>query len=121
MKPTEIIRYEAEKNGHDANKWLYAIKKLIDQKLALMIQENDSILLIIQLGDNDVEIHLFTTDKPATLIESIKRFIQKVKNSEIRKMYIPQPDDPNIIKAIARLGLNVAKSDKRKYAFMVTL
>jgi hypothetical protein len=121
MKPTEIIRYEAEKNGHDANKWLYAIKKLIDKHLALMLQENDSILLVIQLGDGNIEIHLFTKDTPIKLIDSIKKFIQKIKSSEVKTVYMPTPDDPNIITALKRLGLNVEKSDRPKYAWRIVL
>jgi len=121
MKPTEIIRSEAEKNGHDANRWLFAIKKLIDKKLALMLQENNSILLIIQLGDGNVEIHLFTADSPIKAIDSIKKFIKKVKASEIKRLYGPTPDDPNIINALSKLGLNVMESDRPKYAWMAVL
>ena len=121
MKPTEIIKAEAKKTGHNANGWLLAIKKLIDKKLALVLQENNSILLVIQLGGNNVEIHLFTTDSPSMVIDSVKKFIKKIKDSEVKNVYMPTPDDPNIIKVLKRLGLDVQKSDRPKYAWRVIL
>jgi hypothetical protein len=121
MKPTEIIKAEAEKTGHNANAWLLAIKKLIDKGLGLMLQENNSILLVIQLGDGNIEIHLFTTDSPNVIIDSVKKFITKIKNSDVKVVYMPTPDDPNIIKVLKRLGLNVQESDRPKYAWRIVL
>jgi hypothetical protein len=114
MTPSEIISAEVIKQGGDPQKTAKIIMYLLKNKLAIMLHINQSVLLLTQLGDGDVESHLFTADSPMTLFKSLSYFIQKVKESDIRAIY-GKAINQQIIEALKRLGIKVDPSDRKEY------
>ena len=117
MKPSEIIKKSAAQEGIGPYRLASNISKLLGKKLAILMQENDTIFLIIRLGDGLVELHIYTQDNPQTLVNSISNFLKKIKSSQIKKIYGIAFKNPDIMNAFQSLGLNIQKSDVPKYSW----
>lgn len=117
MTPTEIIRQDATREDYDADIVLRKISKLVSSKGAILLQSNNSLLLLIALPDNDAELHLYTADSPLTLAKSLKEFVQKIRDSEIETVY-GSAEIPQTLELLKRLGVDVQPSDKEGYYWM---
>lgn len=120
MTPSEIIAQETQTVGGDADVLLRKIDKLVDSKAAVLLQENDSVLLLISIAKGVAEIHLFSTDNPPSLVNAMKVFWKKITDSGLKKVYI---DDTNskLLDAAEKAGWGVEESDTPNYAAMVTV
>ena len=119
MTPTEIIQKDAVKEDYNADIVIRKIAKLVSSKAAILLQSNDSLLLLIGLPDNDAELHLYTADAPLTLAKSLKDFINKIRGSEIETVY-GSAEIPQMLALLKRLGVDVKPSDKRNYHWMAS-
>lgn len=81
------------------------------------MQANDSVLVLRRIGDGKVEAHLFTEDPPLTLAKSLTKFIQKVRNSDVKAIY-GKADNEGIVKLLKRLNVDVEDSDMPQYNWM---
>jgi hypothetical protein len=117
MTPSEIIRKDAAREDYDADIVIRKIHKLVSNNAAILLQANDSLLLLIALPDNDAELHLYTADSPLTLAKSLKEFIQKIRDSEIETVY-GSAEIPQTLDLLKRLGVDVQPSDKKNYYWM---
>lgn len=118
MTPSEIIKKDAEQRGIDPQKLLASVAVLMKKNNALMLKENDSILILHPInGEGDVELHLFTEDSPLTLAKSLTSFIKKIRASDLRAVY-GSADNEQITQFLTRLGVEVKESDKPKYNWM---
>ena len=126
MTPSEIITQEAQSIGGDADVMLRKIDKLVKSKAAILLQKNDSILLLISIAKSVVELHIFTVDRPAKAIEAIKFFVEKIKESDIKTVYgsgnLAQDDKLNkTLKILDKMGVDVQKSNLPRYQWMATV
>ena len=126
MTPSQIITQEAQKVGYDADVLLRKINKLVSSKAAILLQKNDSLLLLIALDPDSAEMHLFTADPPAKVVDSLRYFIDKVKQSDTKKVYaskndLQSADLEKTMQILDSLGVDVQKSDNPKYYFMATV
>jgi hypothetical protein len=126
MTPSQIITQEAQKVGYDADVLLRKINKLVSSKAAILLQKNDSLLLLIALDPDSAEMHLFTADPPAKIVDSLRYFINKVKQSDTKKVYaskndLQSADLEKTMQILDSLGVDVQKSDNPKYYFMATV
>jgi hypothetical protein len=124
MTPSEIITQEAQKYGGNADILLRKINKLVQGKAAILLQKNDSVLLLITIAKGIVEAHIFTMDSPSKAIDSLKYFKDKIMNSDIQKMYFKenakQQDQLNkTLQLLKSFGLNVQKSNLPRYDWMI--
>jgi hypothetical protein len=117
MTPSEIILADSKRNGVIPQVVLQTAAKLVKSKLATIIQQNDSVLLMTFIDRNDVELHLFTTDSPLTLAKSLMGFINIIKQSELRRVY-GKADNSGILEMLKRVGVNVLPSDKPQFNWM---
>jgi hypothetical protein len=117
MTPTEIVRQDAIREDYDADIVLRKMSKLLSAKGALLLQSNNSLLLLIGLPDNDAELHLYTADSPLTLAKSLKEFVQKIRDSEVETVY-GSAEIPQTLELLKRLGVDVQPSDKKGYYWM---
>lgn len=119
MTPSEIIKKDAEQRGIDPQKLLASVAVLMKKNNALMLKENDSILILHPIGGSkgDVELHLFTEDAPLTLAKSLTSFIKKIRASDLRAVY-GSADNEQITQFLTRLGVEVKESDKPNYNWM---
>jgi len=123
MTPTEIITQEAQTYGGDADALLRSISKLAENNAAILLQKNDSLLLLISIAEGIVELHLFTMDRPAKVADSLKYFIEKIRASDLKMVYgpgNPSQDEKlsQTLKLLKRMGIDVQKSDLPGYAWM---
>jgi hypothetical protein len=124
MKPTEIINAEFQKLGKDSGEFLRLLNIAINKKMAIILQEGDSILILLTIGEGLVELHLFTTEGPLKVARALSKFIDKIRKSDLKAVYGPKEDVPNSNKLqqtltmLKTLGVNVQPSDNPKYEWM---
>jgi hypothetical protein len=124
MKPTEIINAEFQKLGKDSGEFLRLLNVAINKKMAIILQEGDSILILLTIGEGLVELHLFTTEGPLKVARALSKFIDKIRKSDLKAVYGPKEDVPNSNKLqqtltmLKTLGVNVQPSDNPKYEWM---
>ena len=124
MKPTEIINAEYQKLGKDPSKFLRALSIALNKKLAIIMQENDTVLLLIATNDDNAELHLFTQDSPIKLAKALSRFVDKIRKSDLKAVYGPKENVPNsnrlqqTLTMLKTLGVDVQPSDNPKYEWM---
>lgn len=117
MTPTQIIRADAIQRGLNPDVILRSLRKYFQANVAVMLKKNNSVLVLKELGDHTMEVHLFTEDAPLTLARSIKYFVDKIKASDIEAVY-GKADNPEIIKMLKRLDVPVQKSNRPQFNWM---
>lgn len=114
MKASDIIKADAVRRKVDPDKALQTIGALVKAKTAILMQENNSVLLVRKIGDTSAEIHLFTKDKPNTLAKSVVGFVRKGRGLGIKTVY-GMADNEQILELLKRVGMKVEKSDLPQY------
>jgi len=117
MKPTEIINANFQKDGRDPSSAIRAIGAAVKAKRALILQENNTILVIMSIGNKESEVHLFTVDSPIKVGRALVKFLEKLNKSDINTLYITDiPEQTlNMLKTI---GMVIEPSDKPNYKWM---
>jgi hypothetical protein len=118
MTPSQIILNDPEAIKFGAQKVLKGVMTAVNSGAAIMLQKNNSLLLVIGLGKTAVEIHLYTTDAAMALASAIKYFHQRLVESHIERVYGTEPPDQKIISLMGSVGINVQKSDKPEFSWM---
>ena len=117
MTPTEIITADAIERDLNPQSILLSVSRMLQTEVAVMLQKNNSVLLLEKIDVGSVALHLFTEDQPMTLARSIKFFIDKIKSSDIEKVY-GLADNEQIIDLLISLGVAVQESDNPNYNWM---
>jgi hypothetical protein len=118
MKTSEIILNDKEAIKAGAEKVLAAVGKLIQSGHGVLLKDNNSVLLLIRLGEGLVELHLYTVDKPLAVAKSIKYFIKKIRESDLKAVYGNAPIDSPVVQMLNISGVKVEKSNLPKYQWM---
>jgi len=117
MKPSEIIAADAQKTGVDPNKALSFVGSAIQNKTGLLLQKNNSVLLLQAISNDSASVHLFTVDQPMTLVKSLKYFVDKINESDLRAVY-GTTENPKFLDLLVNFGLKIQESDNPKYNWM---
>jgi hypothetical protein len=117
MTPSEIIAIDAERLGYDGNIVMRKIAKLVKTGAGILLQEGGTLLLLIAIGNDSAEVHLYTADSGLKLIGALKGVIKKVRDSDLSAIY-SSFDAPEIINMIEQAGITVQKSDLPNYKWM---
>jgi len=116
MKASEIISADYRKSGQDSVAYLAGLTKLVSIKDAQILQEGDTVLVMIRLGNNQAQVDFFTQDSPLKLNSAVMALIKKLKSSGIDTIYGAQKSQlPQILQS---LKINVAPSDNPNYQWM---
>ena len=59
MKPSEIIVADAQERNLQPEIILGAVNRMLQSKNAIILQKNDSVLLLKRIPENNAELHLF--------------------------------------------------------------
>jgi hypothetical protein len=118
MKPTEIITADAEKRNIDPNQALQLANTLIKKHNAIILQANNTIILLASIDKNKAEMHLYTVDNPLKLMKSAIELEKKIRKSDVDFIYY-QETNPQITEMLRRLDLVVEKSDLPNYDWMI--
>ena len=117
MKPSEIIQKDAQNLGYDANIVLRKIAKIVKTGAGRLLQEGDTLLLLIKLPNNAAEVHLYTADSGLKLLGALKSLIKKVQSSNLSAIY-SSFDAPEIINMLRQTGITVKASNLPNYKWM---
>ena len=117
MKASEIIAADAEQRGLDPNAILTRVSQMIQNENAKLMQSGNSVLLLEDIGDKNVALHLFTKDQPLALAKAVVVFMQEIKGMDLNAVY-GQADNQQIIELLTKVGVPVQQSDKPEYNWM---
>ena len=120
MTPSEIIDKDAERLGYDAELVKRKIARIIRAGGALLLKSNDSLLLLIAINEEDVELHIYSADTPLTMAKSLKDFIQKIRSSDIKRVY-GSGDIPQMLALLKKFGVDVQPSNLPNYRWMANV
>jgi hypothetical protein len=118
LPASQIILKDAHAKEFGPEQIVMAINKLVQEGKAVVVRHNNSIVVLIQIGDGEVEIHLYTVDPPHRLASAIKHFHDELVKSGIQKVYGTEMPDKQLIKLMLAVGIPVDKSDKPDYYWM---
>jgi hypothetical protein len=121
MTPSEIIIKEAQSQSVDPKQALQHTVALVNSGQAVLLQENNSVLLVLRLGDGKVALYLSTVDSPVSLKSAFSVFLKKLKSSnEIHTAYVDTKND-QIVRLMNKTGWGVKKSNNPKFTFMAKI
>lgn len=117
MTPSEIITKDSEKRGLNASQVLNNIAALINEHKATLLHHGNTLLLLRGIGDNSVELHLFTEDAPLSLLKALKVFVKNIRKSSLNKVY-GDADNQGILKMLQKADVDIMQSDLPRYNWM---
>ena len=117
MKASQIIKADYERLGKDPVKPLAALTKLIQSKGAILLQEGDTVLVLINIGDKAVELHIFTQESPIRVAKAMIQFIKKIRNTDLETVYGSDVQEQTL-DLLSKLDVEVMPSDNPKYKWM---
>lgn len=121
MKPTEIIRQSIKNDGNDPEPDLQALVLAKKHDALRILQENNTVLVLLKIGQGDVEMHLYSVDKPLSMAKSLIHFIKKIRSTDIKTVYGTQDSLGRLdqtLKLLQGMNVEVLPSDKPKYQWM---
>lgn len=118
MTPSEIITADSERQGLDPQTILGKVHKVVQSGAGLLLQEGNSVLLMIALPDNNAELHLYTADKsPLAVYKAMSSFVDKIRKSDLNAVY-GSGEIPEVLQMLKKLGVDVQQSDLPGYRWM---
>jgi len=118
MSASQIIMNDAQVKEAGAEQIIQAISELVESGKAVLVQHNNSVIILISIGDGEAEIHLYTLDPPHRLASAMKHFHDELVKSGIQKVYGTEMPDKQLIKMMLAVGVPVDRSDKPDYYWM---
>jgi methionyl-tRNA formyltransferase len=117
MTPSQILTQDAQNQGANPQQVLQGALAQVKSGHTVMLQENNSVLLVTRLGDKKAMIHLSTVDSPLILRHSLKSFLEKLKASEVDVIY-GDTMNQQLLALMKKIGVNVEKSNLPKFTWM---
>ena len=118
MTPSEIIQADAQKQGYDPQEVLGKIGKVVKTGAGILLQEGNSVLLLIALPDNNAELHLYTADtSPLSIYKAVSGFVNKIRQSDLNAVY-GSGEVPELLQILKKLGVDVQPSNLPGYRWM---
>jgi hypothetical protein len=118
LPASQIILNDVHAKEYGAEQVIQAISQLVESGKAVLVQHNNSVIVLISIGDGEAEIHLYTVDPPHRLASAMKHFHDELLKSGIQKVYGTEMPDKQLIKMMLAVGVPVDKSDKPDYYWM---
>jgi hypothetical protein len=118
LPASQIIMNDVHAKEFGAEQIIQGIYNLVQSGKAILVQHNNSIIVLIDLGDGSSEIHLYTVDPPHRLSTAIKYFHDELVRSGVQKVYGTEMPDKQLVKLMLAVGIPVDKSDKPDYYWM---
>ena len=126
MTPSEIITEDQKRFGHsqeDTARLLETMVAMKNKHQAIVIQFNDSVLFLINLGKGCGEINFFTCDTPQKVKSAMQHFIKETKKGGFKRVY-GEDGGPILQKTLqlsTSLGLKIQNSNIERYKWMADL
>jgi hypothetical protein len=120
MKPSEIIAADTQRLGLNSEEVLSSVQDAVQNKGAVLVRKNNSILLLIPIQENVAEWAVFTQDDDATLEASVGFFINETMKTDAYTIYGDAVND-RVLRAIDANGVQIYQSDRPDYDWMAML
>lgn len=121
MSPSEIIAKDATQHGLDPIVTNASIQMMIVKKIAMLMVSNETVFLLIHMGEGNFATRIISQDSPLKFIESMKKFVARIKKVQgIKKIY-GNNEEKGIVQALKKTGLKVNNADKKGYNWEVDL
>jgi hypothetical protein len=124
MPPSKIIMDDLSRKAspEEVQQTLASLETLSEQNKLFILQENNTIIVLISIGDGIVEAHLFTLDNALTMARSFKILLEELKRSQLTRMYSNVDDDtPKLLALMHKFGVQSQESDKPEYVWMADI
>jgi hypothetical protein len=115
---SQIIMNDPQSKEAGAEQVVQAISDLLESGKAILVRHNNSVIVLVSIGDGEAEIHLYTEDAPHRLASAIKHFHGELIKSGVQKVYGTEMPDKQLIRMMLAAGIPVDKSDKPDYYWM---
>ena len=120
MKPSEIIAADTQRLGLNPEEVLSSVQDAVQNKVAVLVRKNNSILLLIPIQENVAEWAVFTQDDDATLEASVGFFINETMKTDAYTIYGDSVND-RVLRAMDANGIQIYQSDRPDYDWMAML
>jgi len=123
MKPSEIIKADAERNGLDFKPLMMHLHQQMQLHQVVILHTNKSVLTITKIPQKDgsVALHLYSFDSPITLINSLAYFFQQIKQIPHISVLYGDTTNQNLLALLGKIGLQVEQSDLPSYTWMARI
>jgi len=121
LPASQIILNDKFSQNDGAEGVIQGISALVESGDAVLLQNNNSILVVIKLEPGVVEVHLYTVDNPIPLASAIRFFHDRLVESDIKRVYGTTPRTPEIINLMQSVGIQVLPSDNPDYSWMANV
>ena len=120
MKPSEIIVADAQRMGANPEEVLTSVQDAVQNKGAVLVRKNNSVLLLIPIQENVAEWAVFTQDDDATLQASVGFFLDETMKTDANRIYGDAVNN-QVTNAIDANGVQLYQSDLPDYDWMAIL
>ena len=126
MTPSQIITQDVQSIGGNADEMLRKVNKLVQAKAAVLVQKNDSLMLLIGIAKGVAEVHFFIADNAAKLKDSMAKFAKELKSSDIKTIYgVVEKQSNDLLEdafdLLSKNGVKIEKSNMPRYVWMARL
>jgi deoxyribodipyrimidine photolyase-like uncharacterized protein len=126
MTPSQIITQDVQSIGGNADEMLRKVHKLVQAKAAVLVQKNDSLMLLISIAKGVAEVHFFIADNAAKLKDSMAKFAKELKSSDIKTIYgVVEKQSNDLLEdafdLLSKNGVKIEKSNMPRYVWMARL
>jgi hypothetical protein len=124
MPPSQIITADLGRKTtpEQLEQALGALDSLADEGRLLILQENNTVAVLISIEDSVVEAHLFSVDTPLTMARSLKVILAELKRSHLKRMYSNVDEDtPKLLALMQNFDIKAVESDNPEYVWMADL
>ena len=124
MNASQVIAQCIRDDGNDPSDDLRALVYAHQQDAVRIMQESRTVIVLLALGNGQAEIHLYSQDRPKTMIRSLMCLVRKIQATSIRRVY-GKPDNlgrlANTLKFLTKQGVAVEPSDDPNYEWMANV
>jgi hypothetical protein len=120
MKPSEIIVADTQRLELNPEEVLSSVQDAVQNKGAVLVRKNNSVLLLIPIQENVAEWAVFTQDDDAKLEASVGFFINETMKTDAYTIYGDAVND-RVLRAMDANGIQIYQSDRPDYDWMAML
>jgi len=116
MKASQIIIEHTKKYGNDPVTELKAIEKFGKLGDLILLQENNTVVVLRKLRPHIVEFNFYSLDSPEKLSVSILSLMNEIRDGDIKALYgLFEEGGSSIVTLLKKIGVKVTASDVSAY------
>jgi hypothetical protein len=125
MPPSQIITADLGRtvSPEELGQIFNNLGALNDEGKLFILQENNTIIVLISIANEVAEVHLFSVDEPLITARSIKVMLDELNRSHLKRIYgkVDNEDTPKMLALMNSFGMQVEQSDNPEYVWMANI